>query len=151
MTMFNKLDHWADEHHPRLLDLIRIVLGLIIFFKGLYFISHPKELETLLLSSKFPWLSLTLGHYVAFAHLVGGPLIVIGMFTRLAVLVQIPVLIGAVVFVNAPMGFFNPASDLLLSMLALVLLVFYFFYGSGYWSVDHQWRKEDEKELQQQH
>lgn len=144
MTLFNKLDHWADDHHPRLLDLIRILLGLIIFFKGLYFISHPKELETLLLSSKFPWLSFAIGHYVAFAHLVGGLLILIGMFTRLAVAIQIPILAGAVIFVNAPMGFFNPESDLPLALMALALLVFYFFYGSGFWSVDHQWRKEEE-------
>lgn len=148
MTMFNKLDHWADDHHPKLLDLIRITLGLIIFLKGLYFISHAAELENLLLASKFPWLSFGIAHYVAFAHLLGGPMIAIGMFTRLAVLAQIPILLGAVIFVNAPMGFFAPNSDLPLALIALVLLVFYFFYGSGYWSIDHQWRKEDDAEKQ---
>ena len=40
-------------------------------------------------------------HYVVVAHLLGGFLIAIGLLTRVAVVSQIPVLLGAVFIVNA--------------------------------------------------
>jgi uncharacterized membrane protein YphA (DoxX/SURF4 family) len=144
MSIFNNLDSWSDQHHPKLLDFIRILLGLIILFKGIYFISHTDELQLILEKSKFPWVSFIIAHYVALAHLAGGLLIVVGMFTRLAVAVQIPVLLGAVILVNSQRGFFSESSDLAFSLLVLLLLVFYFFYGAGYWSVDHTWSKKED-------
>jgi hypothetical protein len=51
--------------------------------------------------------------------------------TRIAILFQIPILIGAVIFVNLPKGFFAVNSELGFSVLVLFLLVFFLFYGSG--------------------
>ena len=146
MSLFSNLDTWSDEHHPRLLDLIRVLLGLVILFKGIYFISHTDELQSILSNSKFPWVSFIIAHYVALAHLAGGLLIAVGMFTRVATAFQIPVLLGAVLFVNSTKGFFSESSELAFSLMVLVLLVFYFFYGSGFTSVDHTWRKKEEAE-----
>jgi putative oxidoreductase len=142
MSLFSNLDTWSDEHHPRLLDYIRVLLGLVILFKGIYFISHTDELQSILSKSKFPWVSFIIAHYVALAHLAGGLLIAVGMFTRIAVAFQIPVLLGAVVFVNSSKGFFSESSELAFSLMVLCLLTFYFFYGAGYLSVDHTWRKK---------
>ena len=77
MNLFSNLDTWSDEHHPRLLDLIRVLLGLVILFKGIYFISHTDELQSILSNSKFPWVSFIIAHYVALAHLAGGLLIAV--------------------------------------------------------------------------
>ncbi len=145
MNLFSNLDTWSDEHHPRLLDYIRVLLGLVILFKGIYFISHTDELQSILSKSKFPWVSFIIAHYVALAHLAGGLLIAVGMFTRLAVAFQIPVLLGAVIFINSTKGFFSESSELAFSLMVLCLLVFYFFYGAGYISVDHTWRKKPEQ------
>ena len=144
MNLFSNLDTWSDEHHPRLLDYIRVLLGFVILFKGIYFISHTDELQSILSKSKFPWVSFIIAHYVALAHLAGGLLIAVGMFTRPAVAFQIPVLLGAVIFINSTKGFFSESSELAFSLMVLVLLVFYFFYGAGYLSVDHTWRKKPE-------
>ena len=114
--------------------------------KGIYFISHTNEFQLILEKSKFPWVSFILAHYVAHAHIAGGLLIAVGMFTRLAVALQIPVLLGAVILVNSEKGFFSESSDLAFSLMVLLLLVFYFFYGSGFWSVDHTWKKKEEAE-----
>jgi uncharacterized membrane protein YphA (DoxX/SURF4 family) len=64
-------------------------------------------------------------------------MISIGLFTRKAVAFQIPILLGAVIFVNAPKGFFAEGNDLVFSLAVLGLLCFYFIYGPGYRSADH--------------
>jgi uncharacterized membrane protein YphA (DoxX/SURF4 family) len=43
-----------------------------------------------------------LGHYVVFAHLLGGLWLVLGMFTRAACIVQIPILLAAVFVIKMP-------------------------------------------------
>lgn len=141
MKLFSIIDNWSDKHRPKMIDLFRIVLGVTIFLKGLYFISHTEELQHILAESRFPWLSFALAHYVAMVHLAGGLFIAIGLFTRLSVAMQIPILLGAVFLVNVHQGFFEN-SDLLFSITVLCSLVFYFFYGSGYISADHTWREE---------
>lgn len=141
MRLFDRTDSWTTSHHPIALELIRVLLGVVIFLKGLYFISHTEELQFILRNSKFPWLSFAIAHYVALAHLAGGILIAMGMFTRLAIAFQLPILLGAVLFVHTGSGFYSNNPDFALSIAVLTGLVFYFFYGGGYYSVDRFWRK----------
>jgi uncharacterized membrane protein YphA (DoxX/SURF4 family) len=75
-------------------------------------------------------------HYVVFAHLMGGVLLALGTMTRLACIVQIPILLGAVIFINSSSGFWRPFSELGLSILVLVLLIYFLVVGNGPWSVD---------------
>ena len=73
-------------------------------------------------------------HYVTMAHLAGGILIVIGLITRLAVLVQIPVLIGAIL-INF-IGVMN-STNLIASIIVFCACIFFLIYGSGKHSVDY--------------
>jgi putative oxidoreductase len=87
-----------------------------------------------------------LQHYVIFAHLIGGVMITVGMVTRIAVLFQLPILIGAVFFVNSKAGFFSAdSSDFWLSLIILFLLLFFLVEGSGPWSIDEYMRKHPEQ------
>jgi uncharacterized membrane protein YphA (DoxX/SURF4 family) len=79
-------------------------------------------------------------HIVAFAHLVGGLLINLGLLTRFAAVVQIPILVGAVFFVNIWRGFSPLNSELWLSVLVLFLLILFWIVGSGRYSLDY-WMK----------
>jgi len=72
------------------------------------------------------------------------------MFTRAACLIQIPVLIGAIVFVNinATRDAFSPYSELFLSVIVLLLLIYFLIIGNGPLSVkmppeEHQKEHED--------
>lgn len=143
MTTLQKIETWGDTHQTKWLALLRIILGLIIFFKGLFFIQNTDAISTMMANSAVSIYALFLAHYVALAHLVGGFLIVIGLITRVAILFQLPVLIGAIVFVNADKGFFSMQSELGLSLLVLALLLFFLVFGSGKFSVDEFMRTHE--------
>jgi uncharacterized membrane protein YphA (DoxX/SURF4 family) len=70
-----------------------------------------------------------LGHYIVFAHVVGGFLLVLGILTRFACIIQIPILMGAVVFLSNQM--MQPYSQLLLTILVLILLIVFLIVGNG--------------------
>src|SRR5438128_2613583 len=129
MGMLHQIDEWSTSHHPRWLVLLRIGLGICLFIKGISFISNTAALERLLAGSRlnFPWLA----HLITWAHLFGGFMIIIGLFTRLAALIQIPILLGAVILVNAKAGVFAAESEFPLSLVVLLMLIFFLIEGSG--------------------
>jgi len=145
MTVIQKIEHWGDVHHAKWLDVIRIVLGLLIFSKGIAIVSNTAALQDMLLQNNtygFSGLMSSLGlHIVGFVHLVGGILITIGLVTRFAAVIQIPILIVAVFFVNLSRGFSVLNNELWLSVLVLLLLVLFWVVGSGPFSVDQAMKK----------
>jgi uncharacterized membrane protein YphA (DoxX/SURF4 family) len=92
-------------------------------------------------NSPFTAWSVVLAHYVGFAQLVGGLCIATGLITRIAVLFQLPILIGAVIFINAPRGIYSVGSELEYSILVLFLLIFFLIYSSGPLSADAMIKK----------
>ncbi|EJF08711.1 DoxX family protein [Pontibacter sp. BAB1700] len=96
----HRIEHWADAHHPVWVDFVRMALGIFLFVKGVMFIQDTAALQSIMRNSQFQWVSFGMAHYVAFAHLVGGLLIAMGLITRIAILFQIPILLGAVFFIN---------------------------------------------------
>jgi putative oxidoreductase len=141
MKLVSNIETWADAHHPKWLDIVRVFLGLVLIAKGISFLGNTELFVTMLKNSTVEFLSITIAHYVIIAHLMGGILIAIGLLTRIAVLFQIPILIGAIIFVNFSKGFFAINSDLPFSVLVLTLLIFFLIYGSGPWSVDNYIQK----------
>ena len=136
MNLVQKVETWGDTHQSKWFALIRIITGLIIFFKGLFFIQNTDAINAMIANSAIDLYAVFLAHYVALAHLVGGLLIVLGLITRIAVLLQVPILLGAVIFVNAQHGFYSIHSELAFSILVLALLLFFLVFGSGKISVD---------------
>ena len=147
MNTVSKIEHWADAHHPQWIDFIRIILGLFILYKGILFISDTDALLALMNNADLQFVNLGLAHFVAFAHLVGGLLIAMGLVTRLAVSFQIPILLGAVLFVNSQQGFLSVSNNLEfgISLVVLILFIVFLVYGSGKFSVDH-WMKKHPNE-----
>lgn len=136
MNTIQRLQTYGDAHHPKWLDIMRIVLGIILVVKGYYYIRNTAELQQTLLNNDWHLENYVVIHIVAFAHLIGGLMIILGLITRLAVAVQIPILLGAIIFVNAPAGLLSDNSELLLSIIVFCMLLFFFVYGSGPWSMD---------------
>ena len=146
MTVIQRIEHWGDVHHAKWLDIIRIVLGILIFSKGIAIVSNTAALQDLLLQNNvfgFSGLMASAAlHIVGFVHLVGGILITIGLVTRFAAVIQIPILLCAVLFVNLSKGFSVLNSELWLSIIVLMLLILFWVVGSGPYSVDQAMKKK---------
>jgi uncharacterized membrane protein YphA (DoxX/SURF4 family) len=78
---------------------------------------------------------LSIAQYIVIAHLAGGLLILLGLVTRTAILFQIPILIGAVIYTPSagPLPFYSSET---LAVFVLLLLLAFLFYGSGRFSAD---------------
>lgn len=141
MNIVQRVEHWGDLHHPRWMDVFRILLGLVIFAKGVGFVSDRAAVADLIEQTNFQLSIWSAVHYVVFAHLVGGVFIIVGFQTRLACLVQIPILITAVFWINATKGFNFLNSELWLSIVVLLLLCVFLVAGSGKYSLDNLMNK----------
>jgi uncharacterized membrane protein YphA (DoxX/SURF4 family) len=136
MNYLQRVEFWGDHHHPKWLDLLRIALGVFLCFKGIEFARNMNLVEDMV-SRKVPFSSfmlILLSHYILFAHIMGGFLLAVGLLTRFACVLQFPVLIGAIIFINASM--LRPFSEIFLSLLILMLLVYFLVIGGGPWSLD---------------
>ena len=146
MSVVTDVERWGNSHRPNFLDIFRIALGIFITYKGFHFITNMRELEMTAAGVNFYFAGAALAHYVVFAHILGGPLIAFGLFTRIACLIQLPVLIGAVFMVNYPKGFMSVGNhmELEISLIILVGLVIFMIFGAGRYSIDAKRRKEME-------
>ena len=140
MNLVHKIEHWGDYYHSKATDVIRICLGLLILIKGITVIMSRDAVYSLLVSSgTFNFSSVLLSgilHYIVFAHIVGGIFLILGLLTRFAAVIQIPILLGAIFFVNAARGFTIFNSELWLSIIVLCLLILFWVIGAGPYSMD---------------
>jgi len=80
-------------------------------------------------------------------QLVGGTMIFLGLLTRLAAILLLPIVFGAIFFVNILNPFFN--AELWLSILVMALLILFIIIGSGPLSLDRflsNYRQSEELE-----
>ncbi|MFB6099086.1 MAG: DoxX family membrane protein, partial [Salinibacter sp.] len=136
MSRYRTVVDWINEHRAVAIDLVRIYLGVGLFVRGVLFAYQSQGVEVLVDLSQFSFASAALAHYVTFAHLLGGLLLAAGLLTRLAALVQIPVLAGAVFLVHLDQGLLAANQSLEFSALVLFLLVVVFVFGPGTWAAD---------------
>ncbi len=137
MNVILELNKWSSTHHPRWLVALRIALGISLFIKGFQFVQNTAFLQQVISETGVPynsggWLQAS----IPWIHLFGGLLICLGLLTRLAALIQIPVVLGAIFFVNLRHGLALGGSELLFSILILVLLFVFVIEGSGPISMD---------------
>lgn len=146
MSVITDVERWGNSHRPGFLDIFRMILGVFITYKGLHFITHMNELENTTSGINVWFAGAFISHYVIFAHILAGPLIVAGLFTRIASLLQIPILIGAVFLVNYPKGLFSIGNhmELEISLVVLIGLIVFVVFGAGKFSIDAIRRREME-------
>ncbi len=136
MNLLQRIEQWGNRHHPKWMDIVRIALGIFLCYKGVDFVLNMSKLINLMPNrTSFGDFAYTLaGQYVVFAHILGGIFLILGLYTRFACLIQIPILLGAVIFVNSNRDMLQPYSELFLSILVLLLLVYFLIIGNGPWS-----------------
>jgi uncharacterized membrane protein YphA (DoxX/SURF4 family) len=127
---------WTAERSDIWLDLLRIYVGIGLFAKGVSFAASRDQL-VLALSPQLGWLQGIAAHYVIPVHIIGGLMLALGLATRAAAILNIPILLGAVIFVHGREGLFTAGQTLEFALLVLFMLCVFVIAGSGRVSVDH--------------
>jgi uncharacterized membrane protein YphA (DoxX/SURF4 family) len=138
---FRRLD--AQRH--LVLDAIRVYLGAGLFFRGLVLLLTDTGLQQLTGGAAPSLTTSGIALYVTTAHLVGGAFLLAGLYTRLAALVQLPILVGAVLLVHWQGGLLSANQSLEFSSLVLFLLALVVLFGGGRWSLDARWASSHER------
>jgi len=139
MGTIKTLNKWANAHTYFPLDLIRIALGVFLFIKGINFMGNTEMLMSLFEPIENMTGGMLIIHFVAPAHFVGSILIATGLLTRWAILIQLPILIGAVL-INF-VGEMN-SNNLIIALIILLTCVFFLLYGSGKNSLDYYFKMQ---------
>jgi len=137
MIQLSRFYQWIEKRSNFFVDLVRIYLGLGLFVRGVLFFDRPVLLsESLLSAGQQADGTGFLAHLIAMIHVGGGLMLAFGLATRIAALIQIPILFVAVFFVHFPQGLMTSGQSLEFSALVLFLLVILFIRGSGKLSLD---------------
>jgi hypothetical protein len=144
MNIYHPFIAFEKILNHRWMVIVRIGLGICLFIKGIQFVENNSIIrkvfsESLLLQNYY-WLQM----FIPWIHILGGVFIIIGLFTRFAVLIQIPIVICAIIFVNTNKGIFEGEKNLFLSIVILILLIVFLIEGGGHLSWD-KYLKNDRK------
>lgn len=148
MNMINKIEGWGNSHRPGFLDIFRIALGIYITYKGFNFLYNIESLKLTIEGINMSFTGVIVAHYVVFAHVLCGPLLTLGLLTRVMCAVQVPILIAAVALVNFPKGFMSVGNhmEFEISLIVLCGLIIFMIFGAGKFSIDEKRRREKEME-----
>ena len=132
--MSNKISAWQDTY-PVLFLMLRVLLGMTLVIRGIYFLISIEPLYFLIKESSLSGLnmSMALALFVCWVHTLGGTFIILGLLTRISVWAQIPIILGAIFFINVNSGY----PDFILAVVVLILLIVFAFAGAGKFSMDH--------------
>jgi len=136
MTRLGSVLRRFESNCHLVLDAIRVYLGAGLFFRGLALLVTDAGVQQLAGGAAPSVTTSGIAVYVTAAHLVGGALLAVGLYTRLAALAQLPILVGAVVVVHWQDGLLSANQSLEFSALVLFLLVLVLLFGGGRWSLD---------------
>jgi len=138
MNMPGKISAW-DDRYPFVFVILRVALGIILAFRGIFYLTSIQPLFHLIENSSLNELNInrSLALFICWVHLLGGTFIVLGLLTRISAGVQIPILLGAIFFVDLNRNLSPGFSDLLLALFVLILSVWFAWAGAGKISMDH--------------
>lgn len=139
MESVKSLNKWANAHTSYYIDVLRIAIGVFLFYKGISFITNTEYYDFYAEPLKKIGGGMIIIHYVVAANVVGGVMIVFGLLTRWAIFAHIPILIGAILinFIGK-MDFQN----LISAIVIFIVCLFFLFYGSGKHSADYYFKMQ---------
>jgi putative oxidoreductase len=123
---------WA----PRVLSLLRVMAALLFIEHGLMKLvafpapqpGVPHPLPPILIAA-------------ALIEVVGGGLLAVGLFTRIAAFIAAGEMAAAYFMVHAPMGFWPALNKGEPAILFCSVFFYLAFAGGGSWSLDARWRR----------
>ena len=133
------------RNQPSWLSILRILLGIILVWKGINFIRDTTAVASMIEQTGigvFSRSSAAIAWIVTLLSVVFGIFITVGFFTRLPSIVMIPIVFVAVVFIEMKNVERN-SLELILTTIVLVLLILFTIKGSGPLSAQEYFRRGD--------
>lgn len=133
----------TSVNQPTWLTFLRIALGAVLIWKGFNFIRDTSALKSLVEHTGigvFTQYSGALALIVTIFTLLCGFFIAVGLFTRISSIVQIPIILVAIFFVNIN-NIERNSFELTLTIVVLFLLILFAIKGSGTLSADEYFRR----------
>lgn len=141
MKVLSKIQNWGDHHHPQWLDFFRLILGGILIWKGIAFLSNLSAFTALIHGSIGATFTASLiAHAIIVIHMIGGFLILLGTNTRWSCFLNLPVPLLALLFSDLRPTIFSPYADVWLSVAILSGLICFLIEGNGSLSIDRERR-----------
>jgi len=148
MEIVKNLTNWRNSNKDnRIMPLLRIVLGVMILFKGFSFILQGgAEMEGIDMSSN-DYMPMLFGQWIPVLEIAAGILIGIGLITRICSVFQMLLSIAVLLFSkdSAVLSSFQQ-SQYVLSIVIILLSAFFAFWGSGMFSAENALKKENKRE-----
>ena len=121
----------ADAWAPRILSILRIIVGLLFLEHGTSkYLSLPHSQATGINPLTLPGIN-------GFIELIGGTLLVLGLFTRPVAFILAGDMAVAYFYAHAPRGFFPLLNGGELAIVYCFIFLYLAAAGGGEWSVDH--------------
>jgi uncharacterized membrane protein YphA (DoxX/SURF4 family) len=116
-----------------ILFLFRIILGLTLFIKGINFVRNQEFLEGLISNAVLLENLSFLKIVIPFIHILGGFMIIIGVYSRLMIFIQLPIILAAIVLllISGGMSYYR---EIAFALAILILLISYLKFGDGLYS-----------------
>jgi uncharacterized membrane protein YphA (DoxX/SURF4 family) len=127
---------WIGKNRDVLWDLVRIYLGFALVVKGFGYLFSHHAFVAAMTAAGVPFAGAGLAEVVALAHIAGGLMMAFGILTRIGAVIQIPNVLGAILFVHLRDGLFTANQTLEFALLVLFLLGIISIVGAGRLSID---------------
>lgn len=116
-----------------ILFLFRVILGMTLFIKGINFLRNQEFLEVLISNTVLLKNLSFLKIIIPFIHILGGFLIIIGLYSRIMILIQLPIILAAIVFliISGGMSYYR---EIAFALTIMILLISYLKFGDGFYS-----------------
>ena len=141
--MEQSIDLKTNRTSSTWMSLVRIVLGLLLIWKGLLFIRDASELQVAIQRTgigEYAGFLDVIAAVVSILTLVIGIFLMVGFFTRITSHVQIAIIILGIVFLYST-GIERSSFEMISTIIILSLLVFFAYRGSGPISFDEAIQK----------
>ena len=136
--MMSAMAEPLQQLRPLGITLLRMALGVIFLFHGLTKVLALQQWTHNFVHMGFPgWVAYLIGPL----ETVGGVLLILGLFSRIAGLLLAGDLLVAVITVHLPRGPIWHVNDYELQMLLSAASFWIFCYGGGPWSLDRTQRR----------
>lgn len=139
MKMLTKIINSLDSvKAPIWVDFVRIAVGLFIIYKGVIFTNNFEGFTSNIQSVGWIYIASHLSIGIIFIHLVCGIILVLGAYTRWMSLLNLPILIGAVVFNIKRISMVDDYIELEMAIIISLLLMVIIYFGSGKLSLENR-------------